>query len=162
MNARLTITNKLIIGFGSVLLVVIANGLVTYSTSNTNRKLNEDILNIYNPSLTGLRECNVMVNNSMMLIKNWVYIDKIPDTPDKRKLQTMHDVQFPKLQSELTEMSKNWEESERDALMLILTGINDTLFRYHKEIMGSLKRASCKSGDTRFVKKISTSARWPS
>ena len=139
MNARLTITNKLIIGFGSVLLVVIANGLVTYSTSNANRKLNEDILNIYNPSLTGLRECNVMVNNSQMLIKNWVYIDKIPDTPDKRKLQTMHDVQFPKLQSELTEMSKNWEESERNALMPILTGIGDTLFRYHKEIMGSLK-----------------------
>ena len=27
MNARLTISNKLLIGFGSVLLVVIANGL---------------------------------------------------------------------------------------------------------------------------------------
>lgn len=139
MNARLTISNKLLIGFGSVLLVVIANGLVTYSTSNANRKLNEDILNIYNPSLTGLRECNVMVNNSQMLIKNWVWIDKKPDTPDKRKLQTMHDVQFPKLQSELMEMSKNWEEEERVALTHILTGISDTLFRYHKEIMNSLK-----------------------
>lgn len=142
MNARLTITNKLIIGFGSVLLVVIANGLVTYSTSNTNRKLNEDILNIYNPSLTGLRECNVMVNNSQMLIKNWVWIDKKPDTPDKRKLQQMHDVQFPKLQSELAEMSKNWEENEQAALTQILTGINDTLFRYHKQIMSSLKTMS--------------------
>lgn len=139
MNARLTITNKLLIGFGSVLLVVIANGLVTYSTSNANKKLNEDILNIYNPSLTGLRECNVMVNNSQMLIKNWVWIDKKPDTPDKRKLQAMHDVQFPKLQSELTEMSKNWSESEREALMQILSGISDTLFRDHREIMSSLK-----------------------
>ncbi|MBO7495234.1 MAG: GAF domain-containing protein [Salinivirgaceae bacterium] len=139
MNARLTITNKLLIGFGSVLLVVIANGLVTYSTSNANRKLNEDILNVYNPSLTGLRELNVMVNNSQMLIKNWVFIEKTADTPDKRKLKAMHDVQFPKLQAELTEISKNWEDSEREALVPIMTGISDTLFSYHKDIMNSLK-----------------------
>ena len=139
MNARLTISNKLLIGFGSLLLVVIINGLVTYSTSNNNRKLNEDILNIYNPSLSGLQECNAMVNNSQMLIKNWVYIEKQPGTPDKRKLQTMHDVQFPKLQSELMEISKNWEPEEQVALNQILTGISDTLFRYHKEIMENLK-----------------------
>lgn len=139
MNARLTISNKLLIGFGSLLLVVIINGLVTYSTSNTNRKLNEDILNIYNPSLSGLQECNAMVNNSQMLIKNWVYIEKQPGTPDKRKLQAMHDVQFPKLQSELMEISKNWEEEERAALTQILTAIGDTLFGYHKDIMENLK-----------------------
>ena len=139
MNARLTISNKLLIGFGSLLLVVIINGLVTYSTSNTNRKLNEDILNIYNPSLSGLQECNAMVNNSQMLIKNWVYIEKQPGTPDKRKLQAMHDVQFPKLQSELMEISKNWEEEERVALTQILTAIGDTLFGYHKNIMENLK-----------------------
>ena len=139
MNARLTISNKLLIGFGSLLLVVIINGLVTYSTSNTNRKLNEDILNIYNPSLSGLQECNAMVNNSQMLIKNWVYIEKQPGTPDKRKLQAMHDVQFPKLQSELMEISRNWEEEERVALTQILTAIGDTLFGYHKNIMENLK-----------------------
>ena len=139
MNARLTISNKLLIGFGSLLLVVIINGLVTYSTSNNNRKLNEDILNIYNPSLSGLQELNAMVNNSQMLIKNWVYIEKQPGTPDKRKLQAMHDVQFPKLQSELMEISKNWEEDEQVALTRILTGVSDTLFRYHKDIMESLK-----------------------
>ena len=139
MNARLTISNKLLIGFGSVLLVVIANGLVTYSTSNANRKLNEDILNIYNPSLTGLNECNAMVNNSQMLIKNWVWIDQTPNTPDKRKLQAMHEVQFPKLQAELMEISKNWEPEEREALISILSSISDTLFSYHKEIMNSLK-----------------------
>ena len=139
MKARLTISNKLLIGFGSVLLVVIANGLVTYSTSNANKKLNEDILNIYNPSLTGLNECNAMVTNSQMLIKNWVYIDKQPDTRNKRKLQEMHDVQFPKLHSDLMEISKNWESKEREALIPILTAISDTLFRLHKEIMGNLK-----------------------
>ena len=150
MNARLTISNKLLIGFGSVLLVVIANGLVTYSTSNANRKLNEDILNIYNPSLTGLNECNAMVNNSQMLIKNWVWIDQTPNTPDKRKLQAMHDVQFPKLQAELMEISKNWEPEEREALVSILTSISDTLFSYHKEIMNSLK--SLRDYNDQFIK----------
>lgn len=139
MNARLTISNKLLIGFGSLLLVVIINGLVTYSTSNANKKLNEDILNIYNPSLSGLQECNSMVNNSQMLIKNWVFIERQKDTPDKKKLVAMHDVQFPKLQAELQEISKNWEPNEREMLVSILKGINDTLFAAHKEIMGSLR-----------------------
>jgi PAS domain-containing protein len=138
MNARLTISNKLLIGFGSLLLVVIINGLVTYSTSNTNRKLNEDILNIYNPSLSGLQECNAMVTSSQMLIKNWVFIERTQDTPDKKRLQNMHDVQFPKLQNELLEISKNWEPEEREKLEIILTGINDTLFADHKEIMRRL------------------------
>lgn len=139
MNARLTISNKLLIGFGSLLLVVIINGLVTYSTSNANKKLNEDILKIYNPSLSGLQECNSMVNNSQMLIKNWVFIEKQKGTPDKKKLENMHDVQFPKLQAELQEISKNWESREREMLVVILKGINDTLFAAHKEIMGSLR-----------------------
>jgi methyl-accepting chemotaxis protein len=138
MNARLTISNKLLIGFGSLLLVVIINGLVTYSTSNANRKLNEDILNIYNPSLTGLQECNAMVTSSQMLIKNWVFIERTQDTPDKKKLQNMHNVQFPKLQNELLEISKKWEPEERKKLEVILAGINDTLFVDHKEIMRRL------------------------
>ncbi|MBO4602291.1 MAG: GAF domain-containing protein [Salinivirgaceae bacterium] len=142
MKARLTISNKLLIGFGSLLLVVIINGLVTYSTSNANRKLNEDILNIYNPSMTSLQECKAMVNNSQMLIKNWVFIEVVSDTPDKKKLQNMHEVQFPKLQNELLTISKNWTEEEQAMLNVILTGINDTLFRDHKEIMHALREFS--------------------
>lgn len=142
MNARLTISNKLLIGFGSLLLVVIANGLVTYSTSNANKKLNEDILKIYNPSLSGLQECNSMVTNSEMLIKNWVYIDKQPGTLNKRNLVAMHETQFPKLQAELQEVSRNWEQEEREMLNSILKGINDTLFVYHQQVMGSLRSMS--------------------
>lgn len=142
MKARLTISNKLLIGFGSLLLVVIINGLVTYSTSNANRKLNADILNIYNPSMTSLQECKAMVNNSQMLIKNWVFIEVVSDTPDKKKLQNMHEVQFPKLQNELLTISKNWTEDEQAMLNVILTGISDTLFRDHKEIMHALREFS--------------------
>ncbi len=142
MKARLTISNKLLIGFGSLLLVVIINGLVTYSTSNANRKLNTDIINIYNPSMTSLQECKAMVNNSQMLIKNWVFIEVVSDTPDKKKLQNMHEVQFPKLQNELLTISKYWTEEEQAMLNVILTGISDTLFRDHKEIMHALREFS--------------------
>lgn len=142
MKARLTISNKLLIGFGSLLLVVIINGVVTYSTSNANRKLNTDIINIYNPSMTSLQECKAMVNNSQMLIKNWVFIEVVSDTPDKKKLQNMHEVQFPKLQNELLTISKYWTEEEQAMLNVILTGISDTLFRDHKEIMHALREFS--------------------
>ncbi len=142
MNARLTISNKLLIGFGSLVLTVIINGLVTYSTSNSNRKLNEDILNIYNPSLSCVRDCYNMVNNSLMLIKSWVYIEKQSDTKDKRALVSMHDVQYPSLQANLNEVSKTWSPEDRAQLQLVLKAIGDTLFVNHKFIMNSLKNFS--------------------
>ena len=92
--------------------------------------------------MTSLQECKAMVNNSQMLIKNWVFIEVVSDTPDKKKLQNMHEVQFPKLQNELLTISKNWTEEEQAMLNVILTGINDTLFRDHKEIMHALREFS--------------------
>lgn len=136
MNARLTISNKLLIGFGSLLLVVIINGLVTYSTSNANRKLNDDIMNVYNPSMSGLQDCNTMITNSRMLIRHWV--SEMKETQEKNKLKNMHDVQYPKLHNELMAISEHWDESERKALETIFSGISDTLFMVHQEIMLSL------------------------
>lgn len=137
MNARLTISNKLLIGFGSLLLVVIVNGLVTYSTSNANKKLNEDILNIYNPSLSGMQEFNSMIINSQMLIKNWTHEQK-SDTPEKKKLKNLHEAQFPKLRSELMSISNHWQPEEKKMLETIMSAIEDTLFVDHKLIMESL------------------------
>lgn len=85
-----------------------------------------------------LLECKSMVNYSHLLTKNWVYIDRNPDTPDKLALKKLHNEDYPKLQSELLEVSEKWNNSDREELESIFTFINDSLFGYQKDIMKAL------------------------
>ncbi|MBO4602895.1 MAG: DUF4154 domain-containing protein [Salinivirgaceae bacterium] len=85
-----------------------------------------------------LMECKSMVNYSHSLTKNWVYIERASDTPDKLALKKIHNEQFPELQSELLEVSEKWNNSDREELESIFTFINDTLFAYQKDIMKAL------------------------
>ena len=86
-----------------------------------------------------LAECKSMVNYSHSLTKNWVYIDRNPDTPDKLALKKIHNEDFPKLQAELLEVSEKWNDSDRKELESIFSFINDSLFGYQKNIMERLK-----------------------
>lgn len=86
-----------------------------------------------------LLECKSMVNYSHLLTKNWVFIDRNPDTPDKLALKKIHNEDFPQLQAELLEVSEKWNDSNRKELESIFSFINDTLFAYQKNIMERLK-----------------------
>ncbi|MBR5167528.1 MAG: hypothetical protein IKW86_05605 [Salinivirgaceae bacterium] len=89
-------------------------------------------------SVEKLKECKLMVINSHLLIKNWVYIEKNPDTPDKLALKKLHNEDFPKLQAEMMELAKKWDESDYYELESIFVDINDLLFDYQKGIMRTL------------------------
>lgn len=85
-----------------------------------------------------LLECKSMVNYSHLLTKNWVFIDRNPDTPDKLALKKIHNEDFPKLQAELLEVSEKWNDTNRKELESIFSFINDSLFAYQKKIMKAL------------------------
>ena len=85
-----------------------------------------------------LLECQSMVNYSHLLTKNWVWIDRNPDTPDKLALKKIHNEDFPKLQAELSEVSEKWNDTNRKELESIFSFISDSLFAYQKTIMKAL------------------------
>ncbi len=85
-----------------------------------------------------LLECKSMVNYSHLLTKNWVYIDRKPDTPDKLALKKIHNEDYPKLQAELLEVSEKWNDTNRKELESIFSFISDSLFAYQKSIMKAL------------------------
>jgi PAS domain S-box-containing protein len=142
MKARFTVANKLILGFGILIFASVLNGLLIYSTLNTNQQLNKKVISVYNPSLSNLQELYSLINNSQMLVKNWVYIEKQPDTPDKQKLYDLHEFEFPQLKEKINEISKNWEPAQCQKIDTILTTISDTLFVHHKKIMDNLNSFS--------------------
>lgn len=125
MKTHSTISRKLTIG----LCTIILTAFVMSCTAPDN----------YNVlSVAKLKECKLVVINSNLLTKNWVYIDRAPNTPDKLALKKLHNEDFPKLQAELLETSKKWDDANRKELESIFTFITDTLFAYQKDIMKAL------------------------
>jgi PAS domain S-box-containing protein len=103
-----------------------------------NKKLNEEVTNIYAPSVSEMSDMTQLINNSKMLIKSWVHIDRKPNTPDKIKLRKLHNEDFPKLVAEIKDIYKNWTPENQKRFDTLVILVEDTLFVSHKDIMSSL------------------------
>ncbi len=139
IQARFSIANRLTLGFGILIVAFFVYGLYIYSIINENQSINSNILNNYDPSVNKLNDLASMINNSQMLIKNWVYIEKQTNTPDKKKLNDLHQFHFVELKKELKTLSAKWDTTSQKKLNNILVSITDTLFKDQQVIMQSLK-----------------------
>lgn len=140
-NLKLTIGRKLSIGYGILILAIVINVIFTIYTTRKNAALNKDVSTIYGPTESNLNDLSNLVTNSKMLIKNWVFIDKKTDTPDKLKLRDLQEKDFPRIKSNLDVLAESdkWTSNDKTAYKQIVTIINDSLFARHKEVMNRLK-----------------------
>ncbi len=138
---RLRIATKIILAFGVLTLAVIINALMTSSALQKSREVNDKISNLYTPSLAYINDLYAKISDSRMLVKSWVFIDKISDTPDKLKLRRLHAVDYKEVMDTLRAFSKIWANEhpeQRDLLLKIDSAIVDTLFVKHQYIMDQL------------------------
>ena len=139
MKFKLSIAARLIIGFGILTLALIVNGVFIGITLSKSEKVNTEIKNLYTPSEENIHQLASLVEESRMLVRSWVFIDKKPETPDKINLVKIHEEEFPKVDSSLTVLSEQWgNDTIRDEYFNIATTIRDTLFPRHQYIMGLL------------------------
>jgi methyl-accepting chemotaxis protein len=136
----LTIGKKLGIGYGILIFSLLVNVILTITITVKNVRLNRVISEVYIPSENNINALSNLVLNSKMLIKNWVFIDKKEETPDKSRLKNLQDVEFVKIKKSLDSLSKldAWTEEERAQYSKVINSINDTLFVQEKMIMGKL------------------------
>jgi methyl-accepting chemotaxis protein len=157
---RLKIAAKIALGFGLVTVAVWINGVLTQNAIQKNQDVNEIITNVYSPSLEWINKMEAQISDSRMLIKSWVHIDKISDTPDKIRLKELHTTDYPLVMDTLTKLSLEWEGAEKilesgtsSKQIALLGEINtmvvDTLFPKHEYIMSQLN--SFESYDDPFV-----------
>jgi methyl-accepting chemotaxis protein len=138
---RLKIATKIILAFGVITLAVIINALMTSSALQKSRQVNDKISNLYTPSLTFINDLYSRISDSRMLVKSWVFIDKISDTPDKLRLKKLHSIDYDMVMDTLKSFSKIWADEhpeQRDLLLRIDSAIVDTLFVKHQYIMDQL------------------------
>src|ERR1035437_6494903 len=94
---HLKIAGKIGLGFGVLTLAVIFNTILINNKLSESREQNEKTTKVYQPSEDLLFRIQGLINNSQMLIKSWVFVDKVADTPDKLKLRTLQSASYPLL-----------------------------------------------------------------
>lgn len=135
---KLSIGKKLALGFGILLVIVIIFGIFIVIKSQKNKNISDDIREIYAPSQSLINEYYTAIDNSKMLIKSWVFIEKNPDMPDKNRLRNLHDSIFPALIKKLEPIKEKWIEEDKVLVESITKKVNDSLFFEHKKIMNLL------------------------
>ncbi|HEX3010036.1 MAG TPA: GAF domain-containing protein [Bacteroidales bacterium] len=132
------ISAKIGLGFGILTIALVINAIRITNVLNDSRALNDRISKVYQPSEAQLVQLHDVVNNSQALIKSWVFVDKVADTPDKKHLEKIHKVTFPKLDGSLSMLSDHWDVKDQQSYRKISSFIRDTLFVYHRDIMEKL------------------------
>jgi methyl-accepting chemotaxis protein len=136
---RLKIASKIILGFSVMGLAVLLYALFTNSRLTRSRQENAKINEIYTPSVELIRNLYIKISDSRMLIKSWVYIDKISDTPDKNALKNLHATDYGLVMDSLKVLSQYWQNDTQKVLLnKIDSAIVDTLFKKHEDIMSQL------------------------
>lgn len=136
---RLKIATKIILGFGVMTLFVIAYAFFTNSALTKSRKVSAEINKVYAPSVELVRDLYSKISDSRMLIKSWVHIDKIADTPDKIKLQNLHKKDYQEVMDSLFALKKLWHNDTLEKMVEdVDITIKDTLFPKHQYIMDQL------------------------
>ena len=138
MKFRFNIAKKIALGFVILIIAVIINVILTINTLNNSKRVNEEITNIYSPSVSYLNKLHEVLTNSKMLIKSWVFINKNEYTPDKIELKKLHKTSFPEIIKSLSKLNRKWGIEEQKIYSEIYSSITDTLFPLHQFIMDQL------------------------
>lgn len=138
MKIKFGIVRQLSFSFGAIIGFVLFMGVATLLIIGRNQGLNRMISDVYSPSVKLLNNYYSELIDSRMLIKNWVYIDKQVDTPDKLRLNELLENRIPLLNDKLKALSKEWSGKERQNLDSIITLVNDSLIPMHKLVMNKL------------------------
>lgn len=136
---RFTIARKLILGFGILMMVVISTNWWIYYNLDRNLEENLGVITaIYTPSSAHLNDLYWLVTQTKILIKNWVYIERKDDTPDKNRLRELHARDIPETEAALEPLVEQWPDEDHQQIYREVVESIDSLVQMHQSIMGQL------------------------
>jgi PAS domain S-box-containing protein len=119
MKLKFGIRQKVYLGFSILIVLFVANAIVSLITLEKNRKLIAEVSEVVDPSLESLDQLTLMVNKSKMLSTNWVFMKTNED--DKKALKKLMDKEYPALKANIITLKKRWRDTavskEMDAVL---------------------------------------------
>ncbi|WKV13171.1 GAF domain-containing protein [Marivirga harenae] len=125
-NFRFTIGNKILGGFITLILIFIVYAGITIFTVTQNSNLTQTNSNVIKPSLSSIKDFNLLIVKSKMFVTNWVYLQG--NETNKDSLRSIHSEQYPALKEEITALKEKWDNEEQRLEM-------DTIFTEFEQLM---------------------------
>lgn len=140
MKIRLNITTRIAGGFGSLILLTIIAFVYTFIVLKDTRKKTDIVVEEVIPSLTELKDFNLLLQKSRTLISKWYYsrtvTDQYNDRVELQKLITSH---YLEKKNKLLSLAKNWKTEEKEKIETLFRRTEATFALYQSEIMEKLK-----------------------
>ena len=130
---RMTIGRKIAMGFGLFIFFAVIVVALTTRTLDRSRTINNEINQVYSPSVDALVQLRNMVVKSHMLVKHWALVESRPNAREKTALIAMSEQELPWLLDRIDTLSGHWDKEEVAMLNRVLGELN-VLFRMHDEV----------------------------
>lgn len=133
MAIRMTIGRKIGLGFGLFIFFALVVVLLTNRTLERSREINEEINEVYSPSVDALVELRNLTVSSHMLIKHWALLESRTDAPEKTALVEITTQRLPAVLDRIDTLMGRWKPDE----VAIMSGVSirlEELFRLHDQV----------------------------
>ena len=140
MKIRLNITTRIAGGFGSLILLTIVAFFYTFIVLKDTRKKTDIVVEEVIPSLTELKDFNLLLQKSRTLVSKLYYSRSVTDQYNNRvELQKLITSNYLEKKNKLLSLAKNWKPEEKEKIETILRRTETTFALYQSEIMEKLK-----------------------
>ena len=146
MRFRWTIGRKIGTGFGLFVGFALFVVVLTNSTLERSRSINDQINQVYSPSVDALVRLRNLLVNAHMLIKSWALNESRADAREKIALVELTGQDLPQLMDRIDTLTGAWEKDEV-ALMNRVFGEMDQLFAIHDSVKRMLPSIESYYGD---------------
>lgn len=123
---RLTIGNKILVGFLVLMVLYIINIAIIFFTGRTIDQVVTNSSSIIRPSQDAINDFILMVTRSKMLVTNWVYLQT--NAEDKQALRDLQNYEYPALKKNIQELRELWASDSQRWEM-------DTVFMKFEEML---------------------------
>ncbi len=119
-----------------MIITTLAVFLLTYQTLSTGRSMNDNINEIYNPSVSSLEQLRSSVLRSKTLISMWALVQSREDTKEKISLKKILTAEIPNIKQDIDSLSFDWKEPERRQKEKVYSELED-LFSLYSQVQNT-------------------------
>ncbi len=137
MNFRFTISKRIGLGFGVIVILTMVAFFFTNVTLNSSRDKVLQVTEIVNPSLAELKELDNQLNLSKLGITFWFY-NNVSGGPEKERLVTLMTKDYPALKQKIQLFSKKWNAEDQQSIKEIFEASDKMLKNFKDNFMDKL------------------------
>lgn len=135
--SKLNIAQKLIGGFGIIVVFILINAVMTAAIHAYTRHLQTTETEEYLPVESNVDLMMNKISESRRLAVNWVFVDHQPNTPDKVKLASIVNTEFDSIFANVKAKTVDWEKEFTDTLAIVEEKVH-ALFDLERTVMSNL------------------------